>query len=170
MTEHTSTDSSRSRWVTRISIALAVIAALVVLAFIGFAVTVYVVTETYESIHHAARSGDTFVARCFLLRRADVNAKDKRGETPLHVALYHHRMEVAKLLIENGADVNAKDNEGKTTLLWTAYYRHTEVTELLIQKSADINAKDNKGRTPLAVAIGQGHKDIADLLRKHGAK
>ena len=36
MTEHTSTESARSRWTTRISIALAVIAALVVLVFIKF--------------------------------------------------------------------------------------------------------------------------------------
>ena len=56
MNESTSTESSRSRWVTRISIALAVIAALMVIAGIAIpVVTVYVVTEKYDSLHHAAR-------------------------------------------------------------------------------------------------------------------
>ncbi len=52
------------------------IAALVVLITIGCVVTVYVVTEKYESIHDPVKKGDTFAVRCFLLRRADVNAKN----------------------------------------------------------------------------------------------
>ena len=76
MNETYSTESARSRWTTRISIALAVIAALVVLFFIACVVTVYVVTEKYESLHEAVQEGDAFAVRCFLLRRADVNAKD----------------------------------------------------------------------------------------------
>ena len=73
MTEHASTESARSRWVTRISFALAAIAALVVLLFIGFVVTVYVVTENYYDLHDAVENADVFAVRCFLLRGADVN-------------------------------------------------------------------------------------------------
>ncbi len=61
--ECASTESSRSRWITRISIALAVIAALMVLVAVGSIVTVYVVTEKYESLHEAVEKGDTFAER-----------------------------------------------------------------------------------------------------------
>ena len=88
MSESDSTESSRSRWITRISIGLAVIAALAALVGVLVpVVTVYVVTEKYASIHDAVKKGDTFAVRCFLLRRADVNAKDDRSaRTPLHFA------------------------------------------------------------------------------------
>ena len=51
---------------------------------------------------------------------ADVNAKDKKGQTPMHYAAAHaameHQLGNMKWLKEQGADLNAKDNEGKTPL------------------------------------------------------
>src|SRR5262245_24025852 len=38
---------------------------------------------------------------------ADVNEADKDGYTALMWAARHHRIEIAKLLIEKGADINA---------------------------------------------------------------
>lgn len=52
---------------------------------------------------------------------ADVNAKDKRGETPLMFASAFDRCRVLKLLIDNGADVNAKDKGGWSALIYGAY-------------------------------------------------
>ena len=40
----------------------------------------------------------------------DLNVKDNRGWTPLHVAAFFHTPEVAAELIARGADLNAKDN------------------------------------------------------------
>lgn len=47
---------------------------------------------------------------------ADVNIKNKEGETALMVAVKWEDLETAKLLIDKGANVNAKDKEGKTAL------------------------------------------------------
>jgi len=170
MNESDNTESPRSRWFTRISIALAAIAALVVLVTIGSIVTVYVVTERYESLHEAVKKGDTFAVRCFLLRGADVNVKE-HDCTVLHAAAALGQKEVAELLIDKGADVDAKNQNCETPLHLAAMYCKTELAELLIEKGADVNAKDGAGCTPLDYTIGRGgHKDTADLLRKHGAK
>jgi len=64
---------------------------------------------------------------------ADVNAKDRSGNTPLHWMAcggYGH-IEIAKLLIDNGADVNAKNKRRITPLDMAKFEGHTEIVKLL---------------------------------------
>ena len=44
--------------------------------------------------------------------KADINVKNKLGQTPLHVAYKHGRSENVIWLIANGADTSVKDNDG----------------------------------------------------------
>ena len=86
-----------------------------------------------------------------------VNAKNKRGETPLHQSL---GLEMMKTLIKAGADVNAKDDLGRTPLFYNIQkvegdmceYFHVlnkEVADYLLEAGANINEKDKDGRTVL---------------------
>jgi ankyrin repeat protein len=66
---------------------------------------------------HAAVSLYTFCALLtqFLLDHgADVNARNWRGEAPLHGVLYKHDTEVARMLLKRGADVHARNDDGFT--------------------------------------------------------
>ena len=191
MSESTSTESARSRWVTRISIALAVIAVLMVIAgIIVPVVTFYRAIAKYERLHDAVEEGDTFAVRCFLLRGFDVNARDSMGFTALHYAAWCGHTKVARLLIDKGADVNAKDDSGGvlevtvaegqmkvfqpligwTPLHYASVFGNTQVTKLLIANGADVSAKTKGGHTPLGLAIECDNKETVALLRKHGAK
>ena len=59
---------------------------------------------------------DLFIKLFLLIANgADVNAKDNRKVTPLHIA---DTKEIIELLIAKGADVNAKYNDGITPLDW----------------------------------------------------
>lgn len=62
----------------------------------------------------AAAAGHKGVVRDLFARRPDVNARDKTGATPLHLAAAGGHAEVVGLLLTKGADVNAKDKEGRT--------------------------------------------------------
>lgn len=59
--------------------------------------------------------------RSLISEGADVNEKDKYGDTPLHYAAGYGRPNVVKLLVENGADPNSRDKEGATPLLHAMY-------------------------------------------------
>jgi len=100
------------------------------------------------------------IAQLLLDHKADVNAKDKDGNTPLFET---GSAEMTRLLVGKGADVNAKNTAGETALhaalgmVWS-YGAASEAfgdnsymgpVVALVEMGADINAKDKKGQTPL---------------------
>ena len=82
-------------------------------------------------IHEAARTGNIEVVKQYLAAGGDVNAKNKKGKTPLHFAAIYDHQEIAELLIAEGADVNTMSNKGKTPLDWAIEEGHTETADLL---------------------------------------
>jgi ankyrin repeat protein len=99
---------------------------------------------------------------------ADVNTKDRRGETPLMYAAAVGSLGAMEFLIANGADVNARNEFGATALIWSA----TDLAKvrLLIDHGANANIATKRGRTALLVAAMSDHSsDIVRLLVENGA-
>ena len=66
--------------------------------------------------------------------RADVNAKDNAGQTPLYEAVRNGRKDIVELLLANNADVNAKDSYGQTPLhMALGFSPKEDVADLLRQ-------------------------------------
>ena len=114
----------------------------------------------------AARGGHTQLVKLLIGKGADVNARNRDGNTSLHWAAEKGHIEVVKLLLEKGANVNVQDIHGRTPLYWAAQYGYTEIVKLLLEKEADVNAKDNDGKTPLHSAALKGHSEVVKLLNK----
>jgi C-terminal processing protease CtpA/Prc len=72
----------------------------------GFACRLLDTKALGERLLSALRSGDMGVVQMCLSFGADVNAKDKYGFTPLHVARMRGQEDIAKLLLAKGADPN----------------------------------------------------------------
>ena len=104
---------------------------------------------------------------------ADVNVK-VRGDTPLHNATFHGRLEIVQKLIKAGADVNLRNNQGDTPLYRAALDKaadnnRLEIIQELIKAGADVNLRNNEGDTPLSKATFHGRLEIVQKLIKAGA-
>ena len=65
---------------------------------------------------HAAASASLENTRILIQVGANIKAKTKKGETPLHVAVkaFRIRAEIVNLLLDEGANPHARDNNRKT--------------------------------------------------------
>lgn len=102
-----------------------------------------------SALHIAAIKGDIGRIERLITKGTDVNAKDKKNNTPLHYAAENGHTAVTKQLIVQGADVNVKGVHGNTPLHYALYRGHKAVADLLIAHGADANMTNNYGETPL---------------------
>lgn len=108
-------------------------------------------------------------------RGAEVNSRNRRGETPIHLAsLCGHPFasEVVRTLINFGADVNATDNDDDTPLHRTVRSFDEKVAKVLLENGANTEAVNNLGSTPLSYACLEDRTrdaNITRLMLKHGA-
>ena len=93
--------------------------------------------------------GYTDISDLLLANKADVNARDRDGNSPLHFAAFNDHKDIADLLLAKGAAVNAKTDKGVTPLHWAAMKGHKDVVELLLANTADVNAQTEQTVVPL---------------------
>jgi ankyrin repeat protein len=67
-------------------------------------------------LHMAARRGNVETAQLLLDAGADIDAKDKAGDTPLRRAVNCGKAAVAELLIAREADVRSIGSKGLTPI------------------------------------------------------
>lgn len=124
----------------------------------------------WTALHAAASAGDVRTAKILLCRHPEyLNATEAGLHTPLHVAVFDGRTEIAAVLIAGGANLNAPDICGWTPLHIAASRGEKAAAELLVARGVDMNFKDKTGQTPLRLALKYKHADIAAVLREHGA-
>jgi len=118
----------------------------------------------------AVKSGDRAAAITLIAQRADVNAPEVDGTTPLHWAVHHGDLELAQRLIRAGAKVNVKNDYGSTPMAEAAILGRADLLETLLKAGADVESPNADGQTALMVVARTGRVDAARLLLKYGAK
>ena len=127
----------------------------------------------WTPLHAAAFYGQVDITRLLLQHKADDNAQDLDGKTPLHKASENGnvgQVNVARLLLEHGADVNARDNYGNTPLHYASDGGYHEAVRLLVKHGGKMGVEDDKGRTVSRVPSNEGHHDMAKLPSDHDSK
>lgn len=90
--------------------------------------------------------------------------------TPLHAAVRHGKINLAKNLVMNGAKVNVYNDEGLTPLHCAVQNGNPELVQYLIDHGAFLNVPEqSQGSTELHLAIAMGYTDITEILMEKGA-
>ncbi|MCJ7730524.1 MAG: ankyrin repeat domain-containing protein [Sedimentisphaerales bacterium] len=104
-------------------------------------------------LHWAAWDGRTSAVKRLLAKGADVNARDKHGDTPLCDAVFRGHKRTVEVLIANGADVNTRDSYLSTPLHAAVGGGYVEIVKMLLEAGADPTARDKRGSTPADLAM-----------------
>lgn len=115
------------------------------------------------ALHFAAAGYRTAVVRELIAAGADVRAKNRMGDEPLHAAavgsprshFWNPAAQVATIecLIEAGADPNAADKREVTPLHKAVRTRCAAAVRTLLERGADPTRKNKSGSTPMVLAI-----------------
>ena len=107
----------------------------------------------------AIQSGNAVVVRNLIRDKADVNALERDGTTPLQWAVYAENPQIVEALIKAKVDVNAANREGITPLALAAETGNEEIVALLIKAGADVNK-----------TLANGAGAYPRFLREHRAR
>lgn len=123
-------------------------------------------------IFTAAATGKTDVVVSELERDpALIGEHSTDGWTPLHLAAFFGRGDLAASLIARGAEVDARStNAMKNTPLHAATAgKKAELVKLLLEHGANANARQEGGWTSLHGAAQNGDREIIEMLLAHHA-
>lgn len=99
-----------------------------------------------------------------------VSVKDKKGQTPLHLAASSMNTQILSFLCDCGADPNAKSSKQATPFHYAALKPNIENLRILLKAGADISAKDNGGLQPYHWAEVKNLVENMEFMLDHGAR
>lgn len=115
------------------------------------------------------KSGDMGCIKTAIRDGADVNYRDRNGETALMHATYKGHVEILKELIKARANVNIENRFGATAIFIAAQYKQLEKVKELIKAGANVNHHDRNGTTVLITAVASNSVEIVRELLRAGA-
>ncbi|XP_072830069.1 ankyrin repeat domain-containing protein 26-like isoform X2 [Vicugna pacos] len=119
-----------------------------------------------KDFHKAAYLGDTRTVQELLSRKKNVDSRDRKNRTALHLACASGQSSVVALLVQWKCDLNARDEESKTALIKAVQCRKEMCVTILLKQGADPNLEDNCQNTALHYAVLAEETSIAaELLR-----
>jgi len=124
----------------------------------------------YEGLFKAAQEGDVTTIRQLVAGGANVNARDQRGRTPVHVAAFASEGEALRTLAEAGADMNALDGQAYDVVTIAAVADDPELMSIAIELGNDpgLTTSPYDG-TALIAAAHLGHVEVVRRLIAAGA-
>lgn len=131
-----------------------------------------VASNQQTALFDAAGAGNLQLAQWLIEKGLDVNQIDQLGLTPLMVASYECKTDLAFLLLNSSADAQHTDSNGASALHAAAASPTCcpELVETYLRMHVDFNMQDHGGYTALSYAAKSNCKPSVDALIHAGAK
>lgn len=134
--------------------------------------------EWLTPLHQAVRTDESSpeIVKLLLKHGSLIEAKDKKGFTPLALAVMHSTPEVVKALLNGGADTKPRfyagdrPENGYGFLHLAIQDDRTEVAKVLVDAGVDLEAQTAERKyTALMMAAKLHHWDLVSMLIEKGA-
>ena len=113
-------------------------------------------TDSVSALCDAARRNQLDTAAMLLDDGADVDGRDRRGSTALHLAARAGHAAMVDMLLDNGADTTATDEGRNTAVHLAAAGGHNGILCTLLRRGASLGCRSACGG-PLHCAALNGH-------------
>jgi ankyrin repeat protein len=118
----------------------------------------------------AIKRGDIDTVRDLLHRGADIDARNRYGQTGLMRAAHTGHRDVVETLIEHGADLNVTAKFGLSALMLAVVAGHPEIARLLARAGADLSLKGTgapgfANKTARDLAAARGMQELSAELK-----
>ena len=121
--------------------------------------------SVYKGLHAAVAKGDRAAIAGLIAERADLNARDGQGRTPLMLAGHRGDAAAARALIKAGADINALDKQRYDFLTIVAVRGDLPLVKLAIASGAKTNQITSPyDGTALIASAHRGHVAVVKAL------
>ncbi|KAF3280831.1 hypothetical protein TWF970_002516 [Orbilia oligospora] len=101
-------------------------------------------------------------------RKADIDAIDRSGRTPLFYAIWNRHIPVVELLLNAGARVDLEDDVGGTPLSYAICSGNDDLANLLLKGGSKTESKESIVQTLLFASAKKGDRDVVELLLETG--
>ncbi|HEY4254802.1 MAG TPA: ankyrin repeat domain-containing protein, partial [Chlamydiales bacterium] len=114
----------------------------------------------------AAGTGNLKNLEALLQEGANLDARDNKGWTALHVAVCYNKTEIIRFLLAQNKDLlKAQDNMGNTPFFCAALFGRRDICEIFLEKESAIKFVVNKSKqNPLHAASVNNHEEIIKCL------
>ncbi len=109
----------------------------------------------------AIRLGDPVQVYNLIAAGADVNAKDKHGQTATMLASRNGHTDVVQLLVDAHAELNVTAKYNLSALMLAVINHHDNIVRILVDAGADLNLRGSG-------APGFHNKTAAELAKDSG--
>ena len=124
----------------------------------------------YEGLHRAAQNGELAEIRRLAATGVDINARDRHGRTPAHVAAFASNDEALRALAEAGADMDALEGQAYDVVTIAAVADDPQLMSLAIELGNDPGLTTSPyAGTALIAAAHLGRVEVVRRLISAGA-